>query len=759
MRRITLFFLLVLSVSASAAKKQVSNSPIGEWKLDGAGLPCFEYVGSVPFKATLANGDSVKLDPDPWFVLGNYQLTLFAHVSGQYELITGQRAWARMNQGDRRNTGKNDARLEILSVDGSVAKTYQLVGMKSLSADSTKSRRTFGCGYAQYQYQADKLQVIRTLSVKPSLSIDGGASAFLLTVAIKNKSGKTQHLRYIESIRAQYETMMQQSTPREWRKVKYTPRIDANKVEAKFDAKTEDPLLFLSKDDICKYEGFPPILYMEDLSGKAQSACSNEDLGLCYDLTLRNGEEKQIQMMIGYNMERTYAKRVDASKELKNGGLFSEAWKKVLPIYTEESDAEMRRELTWHAYMLEAMATYSDYYHETKIPQGTIYDYFWGQHASARDNFQHALATIYYHPELTKSIIRYMLQRTLPSGDVMLIEYGNGFAEPTCYQTSDQQLWFFLLLSEYLRVTKDYAFLQERVPCYPVKNMPKYTILEHAMHCYDYLRNQVGTGSHGLVRLLNSDWCDGIYYCLAEPYNSVQPQGESHMNTAMALSILPVLADQLESASNYQLSIANYQLIRSIRVWRQQLYDAYMKDWGNRSYPRRMYFAGRNFGDNNLFLEPMGFTLQVQDIPLERRQLLYHEMQQKLYQGEKIAARQQENPELTSDDLDYGSRENGGIWYSLNGPVICGLATFDKQEAMNRLKQMSLANHASQFPQYWTTYWSSADNIESSLVAPDKSAPGLPDQTSVYPDIAIACAHIHAWMLYCYHKLNESTPN
>ena len=758
MKRFTVFLFLMLTLCMSAsAKTQTSSSPIGEWKLDGAGLPCFDYVGSVPYKATLATGDSVKLDPDPWFVLGNYQLTLFAHVSGQYELITGQRAWARMNQGDRKNTGKNDARLEVLAADGSVSRSYPLVGMGSLSADSTKCLRTFGCGYAQYQYQADKLQIGRTLSVKPSLSIDGGTSAFLLTVTIKNKTGKTQHLRYTETIRARYETMMQQSTPREWRKVKYTPVIDANKVEAHFDAKTDDPLLFLSKDDICKYEGFPPILYIEDLSGKAQPASTSEDLGLSYDMTLRNGEEQQIQMMIGFDMQRDYAKRADASKELKNGGIFSEAWKKVLPEYPEEPDAELSRELTWHAYMLEAMATWSDFYRETKIPQGTIYDYFWGQHASARDNFQHALPAIYYHPDLAKSIIRYMLQRVLPNGDVMLIEYGNGYAEPTCYQTSDQQLWFFLLLSEYLRVTKDYAFLNEKVACYPVKYMPKFTILEHARHCFDYLRNQVGTGSHGLVRLMNSDWCDGIFYCLAEPYNVVQPQGESHMNTAMALSILPVLADQLEAAKGNLSSLSTHlsPLISSIRVWRQQLYEAYMKDWGDRTYPRRMYFAGRNFGEQNLYLEPMGFTLQVQDIPLERRQQLYREMQQKLYLGEKIAARQQEDPELTSDDLDYGSRENGGIWYSLNGPVICGLATFDKQEAMNRLKQMSLANHARQFPQYWTAYWSSADNIESSLVAPGKSAPGLPDQTASYAETAIACAHIHAWILYCYHKLKE----
>lgn len=164
------------------------------------------------------------------------------------------------------------------------------------------------------------------------------------------------------------------------------------------------------------------------------------------------------------------------------------------------------------------------------------------------------------------------------------------------------------------------------------------------------------------------------------------------MNTAMALSILPVLADQLEAAN------ADTHFVNSIRTWRQQLYSAYMNDWGSRSYPRRMYFAGRNFGENNLYLEPMGFTLQVQDIPLERRKLLYQQMKQKLYAGEKIAARQQEAPELTSDDLDYGSRENGGIWYSLNGPVICGVSTFDKAESMRLLKQMSLANHSRQFP-------------------------------------------------------------
>lgn len=730
-----------------ALRAQKEFSEIGEWETDRQGLPAFRYTGTLPYRATLDNGDSVKVDPDPWFVLGNAQLTLFTHVSGQLELISGQRAWARLNQGDRINTGANEAFLQLLDKEGEPTETLRLTGMESLAAHPELCRRTFGCGYARYDYLTKPVEVSRTLGVRPSQQVGGGASAFLLTVAVCNRSSRTQRIRYVERIRARYETMMQQLMPSQWKKVKYRPAIEAQnaRVVARFSALTDDPMLFQSKDDLSKYEGFPPVLFVEDLSGKGRPSCTADDLGYAYELTLRPGERREVRMIVGYSMERSYSNIGQIHDELTRPGSFAEEWRQLLPRYDEESDAELGRELTWHAHMLEAMSTYSDYYHETKIPQGTIYDYYWGQHASARDNFQHALPTIYYRPELTKSIIRYMMKRTLPSGDVMLIEYGNGYAEPTCYQTSDQQLWFFLLLSEYLRITGDYAFLNEKVPCYPVKEMPEYTILEHATHCFDYLRNQVGTGSHGLVRLLNSDWCDGIFYTIAAPYNVVQPQGESHMNTAMALTILPVLADQLERAQ------ADSRLVESMRQWRQQLYEAYMRDWGDRAFPRRMYFAGRQFGEDNLFLEHLGFTLQMRDVPEARRRALYGEMQQRLYVGEKLGAREQERPELTSDDLDYGSRENGGFWYSLNGPVIVGVNTFDSTEAMRLLKQMSLANAARQFPHYWTAYWSAADNIESSLVRSE----GLPDQTASYSETAIACAHVHAWMLYLYHRLKE----
>lgn len=742
---IFLFAFMFISLMHAEAKEK--SMPIGRWAIDHDGLPAFCYTGTLPYLAHFSNGDSVKIDSDPWFVLGNYQLTLFAHVSGKYELLTGQRAWARMNQGDRINTGQNDAKLEILNAKGISTASYPLVGIHSLAANPSKSNRTFGCGYAKYEYNAGKIHVARTISVRPSKKMDGGVSAFLLTISLTNKSTQMQHIRYHENIRAQYETMMQQATPREWRKVKYTPNIEVkrDRVQARFSATTDDPMLFSSKDDINKYEGYPPLLFVSDPTNMGSPYTQAGNIGYSYLLNLRPGQQATIQMIVGYSFESPHSNIATICQELLENVSFAKEWKAILPDYKEETDKELRRELTWHAYMLEAMATYSDYYKETKIPQGTIYDYSWGQHASARDNFQHALATIYYHPELARSIIRYMMKRTLPNGDIMLIEYGNGYAEPTCYQTSDQQLWFFLLLSEYLRITKDYDFLQEKVACYPVKDMPQYTILQHARHCYDYLRNQIGTGRHGLIRLLNSDWCDGIYYCIAAPYNVVQPQGESHMNTAMAISILPTLATQLEKGG------ADKAFVSSMRQWRQQLFDAYMQDWDTRAYPRRMYFNGKSFGEDNLFLEHLGFTLQATDIDISRRQSLYAEMKKRLYHNEKLGAREQEKPELNSSDLDYGSRENGGFWYSLNGPVIIGVNTFDKTEALRLLKAMSLGHSAQEFPQYWTAYWSAADNIESSLTPYE----GLPDQTASYSEIAIACAHVHAWMLYCYNRLKE----
>ena len=89
---------------------------IGYWFDDAEGLPCFEYTGKLPYQAPVVKGEQIKLPDDPFFLLGNYRLTMFSHVSGTYELLSGQRAWARLNKGKEDVSGNNTASVQVNGV-------------------------------------------------------------------------------------------------------------------------------------------------------------------------------------------------------------------------------------------------------------------------------------------------------------------------------------------------------------------------------------------------------------------------------------------------------------------------------------------------------------------------------------------------------------------------------------------------------------------------------------------------------------------
>jgi cellobiose phosphorylase len=493
------------------------------------------------------------------------------------------------------------------------------------------------------------------------------------------------------------------------------------------------------------------------LLSKSESEISAE-----YSGEIAPENEIVCRMIIGYSFEHGESKTDKICSELLKGkfdsGLSSaycKDWKRIIPEFQYERDETLRRELMWHTYNLESMATYSEYYGETKIPQGTIYDYDWGCHASARDNFQHALPLVYYNPALAKSTLRYMMKRTTPFGEIRLIEVGNGYADNERYFTSDQQLYFFMLLSEYLRVTKDFDFLAEKIEPFPAHGQTKMPVIRFAEKCFTFLRDTVGKGEHGLVQLLNSDWNDAVYYIEKAPYNNIFFGGESHMNTAMAISIFQDFIPLMKKAKCCK-KLRNYAekidlLCKSMENYRSEILNAFFLDMGERNFPKRMYFNGKSYGDSNMFLEPQGFTLQINELSDERKKTLYGEMQKRVYDGEKLGAREQEAPEFEDDSFDKGSRENGGFWWALNGPVIIGVSQFDKSEARRLLKNMTLQHLSEEFPQYWSSYWSAADNLESSLIPEE----GLPDQSLTYANIPVYCAHPHAWILYCYYKINE----
>lgn len=731
---------------------------LGFWREDAFGLPCFEYTGELPYRVCLPGGKPVKLPEDPWFLLGNYRLTLFANVSGAYELISGQRSWARLNQGAAHNSGVNSA---TITIDGVC---FHLTGMDSPAADPAACRRVFGCGFADYTYQIGPLAVRRNLSVKPSRTPYDGASGFLLSVSVVNRGDHPVECEYEESMGVRFVEIHRQdeaeaNLPLSY-EYDYHGDVSAANAWVSITAASDDPLRVPEREAMATFDGYPPTVFMGALSEGVRVFGDRESLAARACFILQPGEERRMQCVVGFSFEEGVSTREGILHDLSKGGFpeagsgaFSEDWSKVLPTLDGEEDATLRRELRWHAYTLEAMATYSEYYGETKIPQGTIYDYDWGVHASARDNFQHTLPLVYTNPALARSVLRYMLERTTPFGEIRLIEYGNGYADNERYFTSDQQLYCLLLLSEYLRVTGDYGFLAEGVRPYPVRGVNEMTVAELAERCFIFLRDTVGVGSHGLVRLLNSDWNDAVYYIEKVPYNNVFFTGESHMNSAMAIAILQSLIPELKKAEACLPEQADRleRLRVSMGLYRQRVLEAFLKDWGDRTFPRRMYFNGRAYGEENMFLEPQGFALQIEELSEDAKLRLYREMKVRLYDGETLGAREQQQPEFDDPEFDRGSRENGGFWWALNGPVILGVSTFDGQEADRLLRNMTLEHLAEAFPQYWSSYWSAADQVESSLI-PEV---GLPDQSLAYANIPVFCAHPHAWILYCWYRLRE----
>src|SRR5947209_7409449 len=133
---------------------QDSNSTLGEWAEDAAGLPCFRYTGPMRFTVPQSTVHADYLPNDPYFLLGNYRLTLFAHASGIVQILSGERAWGRLNQGPSEFSGMNDA---SLTVGGEVV---PLTGLDAPGAQ--KAEKTFGIGYATYGYRpVAEAQVVR----------------------------------------------------------------------------------------------------------------------------------------------------------------------------------------------------------------------------------------------------------------------------------------------------------------------------------------------------------------------------------------------------------------------------------------------------------------------------------------------------------------------------------------------------------------------------------------------------------------------
>jgi len=751
---------LILSIACSllmVSSFAAQQSKLADWQFDNNNLPKVRYLGHYPFISTPAELDigvtHTGNRSEPYFLLGNYKMVLLTHVSGEYELLTSERSWGRLNQGNEINTGNSGA--YFIEND----KKTLLTGPNSLATNQNAFQMSSGVGYSEYQYQLpNELAIKRTIKVAPSTEYDNGLGMMLIDVKFTNNGTAARSLNYHEYIRANYEMSYQQRSPK---KVDYTSTIkqfSSQLIKADFKAFPRQTLLWKNAKSNAEYEGFPPSLFINTIS-KNSTVSSYTDpkkhnvLDAITNVELAPGASKTYQFIIGFSftpMQESIKEQVSEllllDKQAGSSNNFAKQWLSVLPDFEQEPDQDLRRELVWNAHVIEAMSTYSQYFKETKTPQGSNYDYYWGQHASIRDHLQHMLPMLYYNPKLAKSSLRYALQKVTPNGGIPIVEKGMGYQTNLWYEQSDNQLFLLNALNEYLRVTKDYDFLTEMVSYYPLENSAKDTVIEHIEQMVIFLRDEVNLGPRGLVRLLNSDWNDDLYFVLAEqPYNRMYMNSESLLNTTMLIKVYGDLIGHLEK-TNGQLYPRQSSLLNSIKEQRSSIYKSFLKDWGDSDFIRRFYWGSQSVGHDKAYIWPQAFALQIPEISDDRKNKIIDKIDQRLFQEEKVGARLMETT-LPTKNKHYapdGMGENGAFWFSPYGQYVLGVAEVDIDKAWQYFHRSTFKTIANQYPEFWIGQWTAGDSINSSL----STIPGNA-RHMMYN------AHPHAYQLYMYYRLKE----
>lgn len=770
---VTTGLLSEYTVAEGGPAKLESPSSVGGWTSDSRNLPAYGFTANLPLKTLDGAGRPYPLDPDPFFILGNYRLTLFPKASGLYTVVSGERGWTRLNEPPA-NIEQNSARIEVTR--SQQKETYELLGLSGVCADAKRSRRQFGCGFARYDITPSKeISVIRTLSLAPSEDRALGQPALVVNVKITNTGTAPCEFVYVESLLSRVALNIELGTPEAYKAVTFSNRVEIDK-ERSFiishgTAHSPDPGIMRSRNEANKYNLFPASLVMIYPKGAAQNGRSPVQFSsrtvapdaTHLDATIRGRlaaqESFSMTFVVGVAPDQDPAPILQFAQELGtpvDEVHFGNDWQAALSKFQSINEPVFERELTWNTHTLLAMATYNSFYDETFIPQGMTYDYQMDLTAAPRDHLQHAMAAAYFRPALAKSTIRYVLCKMTAQGEIQYTDFGFGRTSNKAWNTSDQQLYLFLAVGEYLRITGDYAFLNEETTYLPREAGMKGTVLEKLDRAMTYLRDEVATGPHGLIRLMNSDWSDMIFADRSELRYFFS--AESHLNSAMAVVVIPSLIKQVEvygkTATGKEAETVR-RLLDSLNIYNDRITKAFYADLGDRSFSRRLYFDAKTpFGEENMHIEPQSYLLQAENYPTDRKRVLWSEVRKRILDGEVLGPRQRQTPVKGGLIGEYVS-ENGGYWYSLAGQMIIGLATFDKKAATSVLNMMTFNNFAQHYPSYWTGLWSAADTINA---APSGSMAGLPrpDNDGLWTTFASFCAHAHAWPIYAWSRINEA---
>lgn len=173
-----------------------------------------------------------------------------------------------------------------------------LTGLDSIAADCEKNKRSFGCGWAKYDYYCNGTHIRRKLSVKPSLTPYDGTSAFLLTVTVKNNSDTAKEYAYKERLGVNYREIQFQSYPEEYLKAKcvYKPYTVGRTAAVKITTRTDEPMK-PAREEMSRYEFYPPSPFMFDISGFGEMSAAENSVEAVFSFKLEPQEKSSFSLL------------------------------------------------------------------------------------------------------------------------------------------------------------------------------------------------------------------------------------------------------------------------------------------------------------------------------------------------------------------------------------------------------------------------------------------------------------------------------
>ncbi len=420
---------------------------------------------------------------DEAFLLGNYRMNILAHPDGVYEILSGERVWARFNADPvRPNSGRNRATL------------FNGLRSTELVSSSVKSEFYTGVGFARYDYTLrNGIRCSRMISVMPSEEINGGQPCFVITVTITNRGRGTEKIDYEEAFSPMCLPVSDQELLQSERVVSYpmNTEISFRCLHAYF---TPTPQKFVSGATVegaSPYEFSPLSVFL--YSDRAFLGIADGEFTASFsDIKLKPREQEVFHIVVGLSDEKNtkeLAEEVMSHAEYSEYGLFEALWKKQLPDYSAQTNWLIRKDLYMDAYELESSAVYDAYFKETFIPSESRIATVTGENLSNREHLQRAVHACQTNPELAKSVMRYVMKHAGSDGRIYEGNTGFGYIPASYSKGYDLQIYFFNLLTEYLATTGDYGFLEERLTIYPMDRGEYVTVMQLVERFFQYLRD------------------------------------------------------------------------------------------------------------------------------------------------------------------------------------------------------------------------------------------------------------------------------